>query len=73
MTASMIYPACEIDENAMNRFSSLWRIAMRFAMVIERTMSMFIICCHCCASGAKTFMSSTASVNAAAPLEMTLR
>ena len=35
ITASMIYPACEMDEKAMKRFRSVCRMAKRLATVIE--------------------------------------
>ena len=35
MTPNMIYPACEILENAMRRFRFCWRIANMLAIVIE--------------------------------------
>ena len=73
ITASMIYPACEIELNAMKRLSSVWRMAKRLAMVILNTMTMPRRYCHCSNNTPKTCIRIEQSAKAAAPLDTTER
>ncbi len=73
MTASMMYPACEMDEKAMKRLRSFCRMAKRFATVMLDTVTIQSSVCHCSVIGANTFTSTVSSTNAAAPFETTER
>ena len=73
MTASRIYPACEMDEKAMKRLRSLCRMAKRLATVMLSTVTIQSSVCHSRTIGAKTFTSTVSRTNAAAPFETTDR
>ena len=73
MTASMMYPACEMDEKARKRLRCCCRMAKRLATVMLSTMTIQSRVCHSSTIGAKTFISTVISAKAAAAFETTDR
>ena len=73
MTASRMYPACEIDEKARKRLRLRCRMAKRLATVMLSTVSAQSTVCHSPTIGAKTLTSTVSSTKAAAPFETTDR
>ena len=73
ITASIIYPACDILLYAMKRFMLSCRMANMLATVMVNTITMLSIRAQRSAIGAKTFVRILMSAKAAAPFDMTDR
>src|SRR5574344_406740 len=73
ITPSMIYPACEILENAINRLMFFWRIANILASVIDTMIIQNNTSCQLATIGTNTLINIVISTNAAEPFDTTLR